>query len=55
MGHAAHSRWHSISIHNPGGVMSHPHDVAVPTVFVVDDDASICEGICNLLSQQDYE
>ena len=29
--------------------MSHSYDAAVPTVFVVDDDASICEGICNLL------
>ncbi len=29
--------------------MNHPNDIAAPTVFVVDDDASICEGICNLL------
>ncbi len=29
--------------------MNRPNIVAAPTVFVVDDDASICEGICNLL------
>ncbi len=29
--------------------MSRPYDSREPIVFVVDDDASICEGICNLL------
>lgn len=29
--------------------MSHPDDIEEPTVFVVEDDASICDGICNLL------
>jgi FixJ family two-component response regulator len=29
--------------------MNAPRDPAVPTVFIVDDDPSICEGICNLL------
>lgn len=29
--------------------MSRPCDIEEPTVFVIDDDASICEGICNLL------
>jgi len=49
MGHAAHGWRYSISIHYPGGIMSRPYDSREPIVFVVDDDASICEGICNLL------
>jgi len=35
--------------------MSPQYDVEVATVFVVDDDASICDGICNLLESMDLQ
>jgi len=40
---------HGISIYASGAVMIPQNNIEEPTVFIVDDDASICEGISNLL------